>query len=253
MDRGSLGTRNPTSRRTDRQVLAGELQRLAQVGLAFARCRTCGCRSPPRPRRRSRRREVAQEPSAPIDAAAGHQVLVLGRAGAVGEVDVAQPGAEPRRPSRSRRSARSRRGTGRSWCWRRARSTGPSRAGTSPCLASARPARDTCSRPRRRCRWSPPGPRCRRRSSAAYSLLPAERRVHDDDLGADLVRHLRGALQLAPRLGAPDPLGEEQARRVHGGDRHRVVVGELLDRRGLLAQRVDADHHLDGVVAERAA
>ena len=34
-------------------------------------------------------------------------------------------------------------------------------------------------------------------------------------------------------------------------DRHLVVVAELLDRVDLLAQRVDADHHLDRVVAQR--
>ena len=65
--------------------------------------------------------------------------------------------------------------------------------------------------------------------------LPAERRVHDDHVGADRGRHLGGALELAPRLGAPDPLGEQQARRVDRADRHLVVLGELLDRRGLLA------------------
>ena len=58
--------------------------------------------------------------------------------------------------------------------------------------------------------------------------------------------------ELAPRVGAPDPLGEQQARRVHGADRHLVVLGQLLDRGGLLAERVDADHHLDGVVARAA-
>ena len=86
--------------------------------------------------------------------------------------------------------------------------------------------------------------------SRGVLALPPERRVHDDHLGADLGGHLGGALELAPRLGAPDPLGEQQARRVHRADRHRVVLGELLDRRDLLAERVDADHHLDGVVAE---
>ena len=86
--------------------------------------------------------------------------------------------------------------------------------------------------------------------SRGVVLLPAERRVHDDHLGADRVRHLGGALELAPGLGAPDPLGEQQARRVDGGDRDAVVLGELLDRGDLLAERVDADHHLDGVVAE---
>ena len=82
--------------------------------------------------------------------------------------------------------------------------------------------------------------------------LPAERRVHDDHVGADLGGHLGRPLELAPRVGAPDPLGEQQARRVDRADRHLVVLGELLDRRDLLAEGVDADHHLDGVVAEAA-
>ena len=56
---------------------------------------------------------------------------------------------------------------------------------------------------------------------AAYSLLPAERRVHDDHLGADRVGHLGRALELAPGLGAPDPLGEQQAGRV---DRRRSAA-----------------------------
>ena len=84
-------------------------------------------------------------------------------------------------------------------------------------------------------------------------LLPPERRVHDDHVGADRLGHLGRALELAPRVGAPDPLGEEQAGRVDRADRHLVVLAEPLDGADLLAQRVDADHHLDGVVADRAA
>ena len=75
--------------------------------------------------------------------------------------------------------------------------------------------------------------------------------MDDDHVGADGVRHLGRLLQLAPRVGAPHPLGEEQARCVDGADRDLVVVAELLDRVDLLAERVDADHHLDGVVAQR--
>ena len=50
--------------------------------------------------------------------------------------------------------------------------------------------------------------------SRGVLLLPAERRVDDDHLGAHGRGHLGGALELAPRLGPPDPLREQQARRV---------------------------------------
>ncbi len=74
--------------------------------------------------------------------------------------------------------------------------------------------------------------------------------MHDHHVGADRARHVGALLELAPRLGAPDPLRDEQAGRVHGRDGDLVVLRQVADRVGLLADRVDADHHLDGVVAE---
>ena len=87
--------------------------------------------------------------------------------------------------------------------------------------------------------------------SRAYSFCQRNGGCTTTTSAPDPVRHLGRALELAPRLGAPDPLGEQQARGVHGADRDRVVLGELAHRRGLLAERVDAHHHLDRVVAQR--
>ena len=56
------------------------------------------------------------------------------------------------------------------------------------------------------------------------------------------------SLQLAPRLGAPHPLRDEQAGRVDRDDRHLVVVRQPLQRRHVLADRVGRHHHLDAVV-----
>ena len=81
----------------------------------------------------------------------GHQVLVLGRAGAVGQVDVPQPVAEPVGHRDRVGVRRSRRARGRWWCWRSPPPTGPSRAGRPPCRAAGTPATGTCSRPRTRC------------------------------------------------------------------------------------------------------
>ena len=54
--------------------------------------------------------------------------------------------------------------------------------------------------------------------------LPAERRVHDDGGRAELLGRRLGPLELDPRVGGPDPLGDQQAGRVHGEDRDLVVV-----------------------------
>ena len=85
---------------------------------------------------------------------------------------------------------------------------------------------------------------------AGVVALPPERRVHDDHVGAHGLGHLGALLELAPGLDAPDPLRDQQARRVHGTDRHLVVLRQVPHRVGLLADRVDADHHLDRVVPE---
>ena len=120
---GSARARTPATR-AGRARAPRRLRALAGVDLDHDR------------RRRSRRSPRARgSPSAPIDPRPGHQVLVLGRAGAVGEVDVPQPVAEPVGHRDRVGLRRSRRGTGRSWCWRRPRRRGPSPAGTSPSRA----------------------------------------------------------------------------------------------------------------------
>src|SRR6266487_3432611 len=80
--------------------------------------------------------------------------------------------------------------------------------------------------------------------------LPAERRMQYDDSRAQLLRRLPGAVQLAPRLAAPYPLRDEQARRMHRQDRDVVVVGEPAQDIHVLADQVGRNHDLDAVVAE---
>jgi hypothetical protein len=65
---------------------------------------------------------------------------------------------------------------------------------------------------------------------AGVLALPAERRVHDDGLRAERSAALRRADQLRPRVGAPHPLRDEQARRVDREDRDAVVVGQPAQR-----------------------
>jgi hypothetical protein len=91
-----------------------------------------------------------------------------------------------------------------------------------------------------------------RDKGAGVLALPAEGWVHDNHLGAQPDRGLGGALQLLPRVGTPDPLGDQQAGRVDRHHRHAVVVAQLLHRVDVGGDRVDADHHLDTVVAEPA-
>ena len=81
-------------------------------------------------------------------------------------------------------------------------------------------------------------------------LLPAERRVHDDHVGADRVRHL-GERSSLPHGSVP------QTRWVNsrqGAWTAQTGISwwsaSCLTADDLLAERVDADHHLDGVVAE---
>ena len=110
--------------------------------------------------------------------------------------------------------------------------TGPSRAGTSR-IAAARggpPGVHVLDR-ERDAGATPRAPAMPVDEARGVVALPAERRVHDDHVGADGVRHLGRALELAPRVGAPDPLGDQQARRVHRADGSSWWSRELLDRR----------------------
>ncbi len=80
--------------------------------------------------------------------------------------------------------------------------------------------------------------------------LPAERWMYHHGRAAQRVRGLPGTLELPPRIGAPDPLGEQQARRVHRQHRHLVVVAEPADRIHVLADRVGGHHQLHAVVPQ---
>ena len=101
-------------------------------------------------------------------------------------------------------------------------------------LAARGPPRDTCSRPRTRCR-SLLQLRDAVDEAAGVLALPAERRVHDDHVGADRGAPSRRSARACPTVGAPDPLGDQQAGRVDRADGHLVVVGQLLERASLLA------------------
>ena len=80
--------------------------------------------------------------------------------------------------------------------------------------------------------------------------LPAERRMHDNDARAERLGQLARFRQLRPRVPAPDPLGDQQVRRVHGHDRDAVVVRQLAQYGGILADRICGHHDFEPVVAE---
>src|SRR3954452_24494080 len=66
------------------------------------------------------------------------------------------------------------------------------------------------------------------RNGGGTTTTPAPARFA---LSSDRLGHLRRPLQLAPGLGAPDALSEQQARGVDRADRDAMVLRELLDRR----------------------
>ena len=66
----------------------------------------------------------------------------------------------------------------------------------------------------------------------------------------EVVGQLQRPVDLAPGVGAPDPLGQQQRRRVDGHDRYAVQLGQRAQRARLLGDRVGPDHDLDAVVAQ---
>src|ERR1035441_3526266 len=80
--------------------------------------------------------------------------------------------------------------------------------------------------------------------------LPAERRVQHHHPGPDTLGEVLGPPQFLPRITAPDPLGQQQARRVHGHDRDLVVVTQPPQRVSVLAHQIRVDHDLDPVVPQ---
>ena len=184
-------------------------------------------------------------------AAAGHQVLVLGRAGAVGEVDVPQPGAQPL----GHRDHVGPRDRGVREVDRR---VGVRLLGRVP----AGHVHLHC----RAARGRPPGVHVLDREGDPGRLL--ERGDAVDEVGGVLASATGTAgARRPPRRRRPRAISAERSSLPHGSvpqtrwvnsrhgawiahDRQLVVLGQLLDRGDLLAQRVDADHHLDGVVAD---
>ena len=191
------------------EVRAGELQRLA----------------PGRPRARSRlaapagvdlQHDVAGEagagevragtPRRRIDAAAGHEVLVLGRAGAVGEVDVAQPVAHPvgHLDDVAARDGGVREVDGRVGV------APPTRVPAGQVHLHAA-ARGGAPRVHVLDREGDAGARLEGRDAldeaGGVVLLPAERRVHDDHVGADRVAPSRPTAPACPTGRCPRPAG----------------------------------------------
>jgi len=90
-----------------------------------------------------------------------------------------------------------------------------------------------------------------RHEIAGILALPEEGRVHDDHICAEVGGRSARPTQLLPRVGAPDVLSDHQAGSVHAQHRHLVVVDQLADIVDVGAGRIDADHQLDAVVADR--
>jgi hypothetical protein len=184
--------------RRDDEVLARELQGLEQVAFALlARGALAGVDLQHDLAVEAGDREVPQEGAGLHHAAAGHQVLVLGRAGAVGEVHVAQPRADPlghrhHVGAGDRRVREVDRGVGVRLLRRVPAGTyisspsatlGGARQGYMFSTAKAMPV-------------SSRGGDALDEAGGVLAL-PPERRVHDDHLGADGLGHLRRPLELA--------------------------------------------------------
>jgi hypothetical protein len=82
------------------------------------------------------------------------------------------------------------------------------------------------------------------------AALPPERRVHHDSRRTQLLCGPHRAVELADRVGTPDPLGDEQARRVHRQHWHPIAAGHPGDRGDVLTGSLRPDHQLHAVVAE---
>src|SRR5580692_7369920 len=236
-----------------RKVLAGEGQRLGQVGQAgLAVRRLVGVHLDHHRALVPGRGQQGEQLGARLAAAPGHQVLVRerpgGRPGAVGQVHVGQPAAELGGHGQGVRA----RGGGVRQVQGDVRDVERGRVpvrGVRRDLAAAHPQRVHVLH-----REDDIGPGGQLRQAlleaARVVLLPAERRVHHDHRGADPLGQVLGSPYLLPRLAAPDALGEQQARRVHGHDGQLVIGAEPVQRVRGLAHRVGVDHDLDPVVAQ---
>ena len=84
--------------------------------------------------------------------------------------------------------------------------------------------------------------------SAAIAALPSVRRVGHDGRDAGIGGDLGRSLDLADRVGPPDPAREQQRRRVDRSDLQSVLGRQLPHDRGVLAGGIPRDHHLDARV-----
>ena len=159
-----------------------------------------------------------------------------------------QPRAEDPRPSPWRPSPRSRCATGRGSRGRRPAAPGPSgagRPGYSRCRARHGNMFSTASRIPVSCsRSATPST-----NSRAYSFCQRNGGCSTTVSAPDLLGQLDRLVDLGPGVRAPDPLGQQEGRRVHRHDRYAVQLGERRERTGLLGDRVGPHHDLDGVVA----
>ena len=86
---------------------------------------------------------------------------------------------------------------------------------------------------------------------AAVAALPSVRRVGHDGRDAGIGGDLRRSLDLADRIGPPDPTGEQQRWGVERSDLESMLGRQLPHHRGVLAGGIPRDHHLDACVPAR--
>ncbi len=228
---------------------AGEGQRLGEIGLALG-----GGHRPPRVDLDHHMAvegapgEAFQQLGAGLRAPARHQVLVLRRPVAVGEVHVGQPVPHPvDHRGRVRTGGRGVRQVDGEVPVVVLRHVPLGRVGEH--LAVAVPPRVHVLH------GEPHVGLLRHPPDAGDELprvlaLPPERGMHDDGGRAEPLGRRPGALQLDPRIGGPHPLGDEQTGRVNGQDRHLVLVRQAAQRVDVLADRIRPHHDLDAVVSE---
>jgi hypothetical protein len=79
--------------------------------------------------------------------------------------------------------------------------------------------------------------------------LPAERRVHDHHVRAEVGRELERPAGLGDQVGAEHPPGQQQERAVDDRDGDALDAADLRDPFAVLGRGVLGDHQLDAVVA----
>ena len=67
---------------------------------------------------------------------------------------------------------------------------------------------------------------------------------------AESLGHVDRAGQFHQRIGRPHPRGHQQARRMHGKHRNLILLHEIGQQVGILAQCLCLHHHLDAVISQ---